>query len=114
MAQRCIDTTVHDLTSHQVLEQVLRYFRQDHSEPVVIFTARGRGLDGIRVLRSSLSKLRKTKRDRHENVSHFGFEAFGPIQVKLDDMNKEGYSLRFRVTPLQLMRNLAYKSEVEL
>lgn len=113
MIKRSIDASTHNLSGPQILEQVLRMFRDDKVEPIVLFTAQGQGDNTVRFLRAELSRLKKAKKATGVHMANFGFTVTGPIEVRIDNMNKEGYALQFQMTPLQLMRNFAHKSEIE-
>jgi hypothetical protein len=114
MTHRLIDASIHDLSGPQILETMLRMFKQDTSEPVVLLTVKGRGLHTVKILRSELTRLRSMKAKAGQTVSLFGFEAIPFGDFKLDGVVKESYALKFRMTQLQMMRNLANSCEVDL
>jgi len=116
MNHRIIDCTIHKLTGPQVLEQVLRLFRQSKSDPVVIETERGQGEAMIQKIRTELSRTRRRYQKEGIAVSQFGFkdEPMGVPTIP-GVVQHEYHMIQFHVTPLQQMKNMADRlSDLEM
>lgn len=111
---RLIDTTIHDLSAPQALEQLLRHFRISKREPVTVMTRRGEGKDLVNRIRAELSRSRKDYQLQGRPTFQFGFKADKQMSITVDGVTKECWSLVYRITPLQQMKNLALTSTVEL
>lgn len=110
---RLVDTTIHELTSPQTLEQLLRLFRQSTSEPVTLTTARGEGKGLINRVRTELARSRKDYQAQGRPAVLFGFKVEGPIYVHSDGIAKECHVISYRITPLQQIKNLSQFTELE-
>lgn len=108
MSHRTIDTTIHDLSGPQVLENLLRLFREDPHERVVLFTHPDVGQAFIQNLRVKLTRNRQAQEREGVKTTVFGFVVeSGPQRYNIGGVLKDGYALKFRMTQLQQMRNMA-------
>lgn len=109
---RIISTAEHDLSAPQVLESLLRLFKDDRIAPVYISGKSGKVAAKIKQVRVELSRLRK--RAELENVP---FPAFGfvssqlEIKTKVCGLTLEYYQVDFRVSRKQQYKRIFSKSE---
>lgn len=111
-SNRCVDVTIHDLTAAQALEELLRHFRESKKEFVVLMTKRGEGAEFIKRIRVELSKMRAAYKAHDQMIANFGFSQVGPLAIFADGIRKEGYTIKYRITGLQSMKNFAQKVEL--
>lgn len=110
---RLIDATIHELSAPQALEQLLRHFRSSTKEPVTLMTRRGQGKDFTNRIRAELSRSRNDYRAAGLPALQFGFRADKQMSIVSDGVTKECWSLVYRITPLQQMKNLAAATTTE-
>lgn len=109
---RLIDSTLHDLTAPQILEQMIHFFKLDRSQPVVLYTPRGMGKSFVQRIRTELSRARKAKFGN--KPAEFGFVVTSEVPIYLGGKRLDSIALEWRMTPLQQFRMFANKPEFEL
>lgn len=108
MSRRLIDTTIHELTSQQVLEQVLRFCGESTDEPIVIVTERGRSETALAAVRTVLSQQRRKYINAGHSPKQFGFETVsGPYHIRLHDEDLEAIGIKYKVSARQQFINAA-------
>lgn len=112
-SSRCVDVTIHDLSAAQALEEIMHHFRESKKDPVVIFAKRGEGMEMLRRIRTELSRIRASYRENGKMVPHFGFRLSGPLNIHADGIAKEGYTIHYRISKLQQMKNFSQFVELE-
>ena len=111
-SSRCVDTTIHELTPVQALEEILRHFRESKKQQVTIFVKRGEGKEYLQRVRTELSRIRKSYKDNGQTIPFFGFNITGPILFSAEGIAKEGYAIHYRITKLQQVKNFAQRMEL--
>lgn len=112
LTSRNVDTTIHDLTPVQALEEILRLFRISRREQISVFVRRGEGRDYLQRVRTELSRMRKGYRDNDQRVPFFGFKITGPFRINADGIAKEGYAINYRITKLQQVKSFMQHEEL--
>jgi hypothetical protein len=108
MSRRLIDTTIHELTSQQVLEQVLRFCAESTEDPIVIVTERGKADQTLAAVRTVLSQQRRKYINAGHKPKQFGFETVsGPESIRLHDEDLEIIGIKYKVSARQQFINLA-------
>lgn len=108
---RLIDTTLHDLTAPQVLEQMIHYFKVDRNQPVVLYTMRGQSKAFIARIRTELTRVRKQEGGKS---AEFGFVQTSQVFVKENGLLLDAVTLEWRMTKLQLFRMMAHKMPTDV
>lgn len=108
MSRRLIDTTIHELTAQQVLEQVLRFCSESVDEPIVLVTERMNAERTLAAVRTVLSQQRRKYIDSGHTPKQFGFETvFGPEPMLLHGDNLEAIGIMYKVSARQAFMNAA-------
>lgn len=115
MSRRMIDTTIHELTSQQVLEQVLRFCAESTEHPIVIVTDRGKSEQVVAAVRTVLSQQRRKYLNAGRQPKQFGFETVsGPESIRLHDEDLEIIGIKYKVSARQQFMNLAASDDIDL
>ena len=109
---RLIDSTLHDLTAPQILEELIHYFKLSRTQPVVLYVPRGKASNFIARIRTELSRARKAKFGN--KPAEFGFAVTANVPTVVDGKRLDSIAIEWHMTTLQQFRMFANKPEFEM
>ena len=115
MKQIVLDTTIHELTAVQILEICMRHWNEDRTALIILVTEAGKASQIVGQVRTALSTLRRKARGANQYIQNFGIESTSlPVSYQLDTITKEAVMVNYRITQLQVMKNLTYREGIEV